>query len=163
MFLMLYSPPDTGLLLVLMQPSGDGYFRLCSSKSSFCGTDCVTLKNKYFEVMKRLCRFKILQTEAMKQFYLLSTCCNERKYGLHSEQSLWKGAESGRPVSVDYTPFYRQHLCGGHSVHKNIVGHNNTCGTVSSLLFFPMKITAAQRLHFQHLMWTEVMSSRRLY
>ncbi len=48
------------------------------------------------------------------------------------------------------------------SVHENKVGHNNTRGTVSSLLFFPLKITAAQRLYFQHLMWTEVMSSRRL-
>jgi hypothetical protein len=38
MFLMLYSPLDTALLLVLMQPSGDGYFWLCSSKSSFRGT-----------------------------------------------------------------------------------------------------------------------------
>jgi hypothetical protein len=36
MFLMLYSPLDTGLLLVLLQPSG--YFWLCSSKSSFRGT-----------------------------------------------------------------------------------------------------------------------------
>ncbi len=38
MFLMLYSPLDTAILLVLLQPSGDGYFLLCSSKSSFCGT-----------------------------------------------------------------------------------------------------------------------------
>ncbi len=38
MFLMLYSPFETALLLVLMQPSGDGYFGLCSSKSSFRGT-----------------------------------------------------------------------------------------------------------------------------
>jgi hypothetical protein len=33
-----YSPLDTALLLVLLQPSGDGYFRLCSLKSSFRGT-----------------------------------------------------------------------------------------------------------------------------
>ncbi len=32
----------------------------------------------------------------------------------------------------------------------------------SKLLFFPLKITAAQSLHFQHLMWTVVISSRRL-
>jgi hypothetical protein len=38
MLLVLYSPLDTAHLLVLMQPSGDGYFRLCSSKSSFHGT-----------------------------------------------------------------------------------------------------------------------------
>jgi hypothetical protein len=34
-FWMLYSPFNTALLLVLLQPSGDGNFRLCSSKSSF--------------------------------------------------------------------------------------------------------------------------------
>jgi hypothetical protein len=37
MLLMLYSPLDSAHLLVLKQPSGDGYFRLCSSKSSFRG------------------------------------------------------------------------------------------------------------------------------
>ncbi len=68
MFLMLYSPLDKAVLLVLMQPSGDGYFWLCSSKSSFCGTDCVTLKTKYFEVMKQLCRFKILQLKRWSDF-----------------------------------------------------------------------------------------------
>ncbi len=36
--LMLYSPLNMALLLVLLQPWGDGYFRLCSSKSSFRGT-----------------------------------------------------------------------------------------------------------------------------
>jgi hypothetical protein len=43
MFLILYSPLETALLLVLMQPSGDGYFRLCSSKSSFRGTIFIVL------------------------------------------------------------------------------------------------------------------------
>jgi hypothetical protein len=38
MFLMLYSPLDTALLFILLQPSGDGYFLLFSSKSSFRGT-----------------------------------------------------------------------------------------------------------------------------
>ncbi len=37
---------------------------------------CVTLKTNYFEEMKRLCRFKILQTEAMKRFYH-SNCAAE--------------------------------------------------------------------------------------
>jgi hypothetical protein len=32
---MLYSPLDTALLLILLQSSSDGYFLLCSSKSSF--------------------------------------------------------------------------------------------------------------------------------
>jgi hypothetical protein len=38
MFFMLDSPLDTALILVLLQPSGDGYFRLYSSKSRFRGT-----------------------------------------------------------------------------------------------------------------------------
>jgi hypothetical protein len=37
-FLKLYSPLDTAILLVLLQLSDDGYFGLCSSKSSFRGT-----------------------------------------------------------------------------------------------------------------------------
>jgi hypothetical protein len=40
------------------------------------------------------------------------------------------------------------------SVHKYKVGHNSTRGTESSLLF--TEFTAAQSLHFQHHMWTEV-------
>jgi hypothetical protein len=42
--------------------------------------------------------------------------------------------QNWQPVSVDYTSFYRD------SVHKNKVGHNNTRGTVSSLLFFPLNL-----------------------
>jgi hypothetical protein len=41
-FWMLYSPLNMALLLVLLQPSGDGYSRLCSSKSSFRGTHSVS-------------------------------------------------------------------------------------------------------------------------
>ncbi len=44
MLLMLYSPLDTALLLVLLQPSGDGYFWPCSSKSSFRGTETKRVK-----------------------------------------------------------------------------------------------------------------------
>ncbi len=52
MFLMLYSPLDTALLLVLLQPSGDGYFWLCSSKSSFRGTVTVPLPSALLNLPK---------------------------------------------------------------------------------------------------------------
>ncbi len=52
MFLMLYSPLDTVLLLVLLQPSGDGYFRLCSSKNSFRGTVTVPLPSALLNLPK---------------------------------------------------------------------------------------------------------------
>jgi hypothetical protein len=38
LLLMLYSPLEMALLLVIMQPSCNGYVRLCSSKSSFRST-----------------------------------------------------------------------------------------------------------------------------
>jgi hypothetical protein len=34
MFLMLYSPLDTALLLVLLQPSGDGFFGCVAQKAA---------------------------------------------------------------------------------------------------------------------------------
>ncbi len=37
-YLMVFSPINTALLLILFWPSGDGYSLLCSSKSSFRGT-----------------------------------------------------------------------------------------------------------------------------
>ncbi len=72
MFLMLYSPLGTALLLVLLQLSLDGYFRLCSSKSSFRGT--VTKLKHCFES------------------YLLSTSCEEGKCVLYSENGPIKDA-----------------------------------------------------------------------
>ena len=69
---MLYSPLDTALLSVLLQPSGDGYFWLCGSKSSFRGT--VTKLKHCFES------------------YLLSTSCEEGKCVLYSENGPIKDA-----------------------------------------------------------------------
>ncbi len=69
--------------------------------------------------------------------HLLSMCCKERKGGLYSEAEPINRRQ--QPVSVDYTTFYRQHLCGG-SVHKNKVGHNSTQGTVSFLLSFLLNL-----------------------
>ncbi len=91
----------------------------------------------------------------------ISMCCKERKYGLYSEQSQKIGAKSGPQVSVDYTPFYRQHLCRGQCTQEQCRPQQHTW---NSMLFviFPAEFSAAQSLHFQHLMWTEVMSSRRL-
>ncbi len=64
MFLMLYSPLDTVLLLILLQPSGDGYFLLCSSKSNFRSTvvnpfisDVYSLPSPYCSVKVRLSPF----------------------------------------------------------------------------------------------------------
>jgi hypothetical protein len=46
------------------------------------------------------------------------------------------------------------HSTGNTSVCVKEVGHSNTRGTVR-LCSFPLKITAAHSLHFQHLMWTK--------
>jgi len=102
-----------------------------------------------------------LLTAVSKFSYLLSTCCNERKNGLYSEQSLQIGANSGRQVSVGYTPFYMQHLCGGQCTQEQSRPKQHTWNR-KLFVIFPAEFTAAQSLHFQHHMWTEVMSSRRL-
>jgi hypothetical protein len=47
------------------------------------------------------------------------------------------------------------------SEHKNNAGHNSTRGTVSSLLFFPLKVLLHTVYIFNIFMWTEVMDSRR--
>jgi len=45
------------------------------------------------------------------------------------------------------------HILQATSLWTKEVGHSNTRGTVR-LCSFPLKITAAHSLHFQHLMWT---------
>ncbi len=42
------------------------------------------------------------------------------------------------------------------SVKKNKAGHNSTRGTVSSLLFFPLKLLLHTVYIFNIFMWTEV-------
>jgi hypothetical protein len=48
------------------------------------------------------------------------------------------------------------------SVYKNKADHNSTRGTVSSLLFFPLKLLLHTVYIFNIFMWTEVIDSRRL-
>ncbi len=48
------------------------------------------------------------------------------------------------------------------SENKNKAGHNSTHGTVSSLLFFTLKLLLHPVYIFNIFMWTEVKSSRRL-
>jgi hypothetical protein len=48
------------------------------------------------------------------------------------------------------------------SEYKNKAGHNSTCGTVSSLLFFPLKVLLQTVYIFNIFMWTEVIDSRCL-
>ena len=48
------------------------------------------------------------------------------------------------------------------SVYKNKAGHKSTRGTLSSLLFFPLKLLLHTVYIFNIFMWTEVIDSRRL-
>jgi len=70
-------------------------------------------------------------------------------------------AASGRRSSVDYTTFYRQHLCGGQCTQEQSRPQQHMWNS-KLFVIFPTEFAAAQSLHFQHLMWTEVMNSRRL-
>jgi hypothetical protein len=63
--------------------------------------------------------------------------------------------------SVGYTSLYR-HISAEVSENKNKAGHNSTCGTVSSLLFFPLKVLLHTVYIFNIFMWTKVISSRHI-
>jgi len=76
-------------------------------------------------------------------------------------QSLLKGAESSRQPSVVCTPFYRQHSCRGQCIQEQSRPQQHMWNS-KPFVIFPAENTAAQSLHFQHLMWTEVVNSRRL-
>ncbi len=93
--------------------------------------------------------------------YFLSTCCKERKCDLYSEAEPINRPQIWQPFSVDYTTFYRQHLCGGQCTQEQRRPQQHTWNS-KLFVIFPAEITAAQSLHFQHLMGTEVMSLRRL-
>ena len=68
---------------------------------------------------------------------------------LYSEAKLYKGARLA-VLSQSATTG----STGNISVGIKKVGHSNTRGTVSSLIF-PLKLSAALSLHFQHLMKTK--------
>jgi hypothetical protein len=79
-FLMFYSLLDTALLLVLMQPSGDGYFRLCSSKSSFRGTQSLCCS---IPIVPRIISGFIIKPRQTQQ--------RKRKQGMSREKDRDKG------------------------------------------------------------------------
>jgi hypothetical protein len=102
-----------------------------------------------------------LLTAVSKFAYLLSTSCEERKCALCSEEGPIKRRQIWQPFSVGYTKFYRQHRCGGKCIQEQSRQQQHTWNS-KLFVIFPAETTAAQSLHFQHLMWTEVISSRRL-
>ncbi len=102
-----------------------------------------------------------LLTAVSKFAYLLSTSCEERKCALCSEEGPIKRRQIWQPFSVGYTKFYRQHRCGGKCIQEQSRQQQHTWNS-NLFVIFPAETTAAQSLHFQHLMWTEVISSRRL-
>ncbi len=53
------------------------------------------------------------------------------------------------------------HIFAEGSENKNKASHNSTRGTVSSLLFFPLKILL-HTVYIFNILWTEVIDSRRL-
>ncbi len=61
---------------------------------------------------------------------------------------LLKGAGASGQPSVDYTAFYRQHLCEEGSRPQQHTWN-------SKALFYSRWNIAAHSLHFQHLMWTK--------
>jgi hypothetical protein len=54
-------------------------------------------------------------------------------------QSLEKDAETSRQPSVDYTPFYRQHLCGGQCIQEQSRPQQHTWNS-KLFVIFPLKL-----------------------
>ncbi len=59
----------------------------------------------------KTCIFCPLLNAVSKFAHLLSTCCKERKSGLYCKAEPINRRQIWQPVSVNYTSFYRQHLC----------------------------------------------------
>jgi hypothetical protein len=66
------------------------------------------------------------------------------------------------PLSQSVTLHSTGNIYAEGSVYKNKAGHNSTRGTVSSLLFFLVKILLHTVYIFNIFMWTEVIDSRCL-
>jgi hypothetical protein len=90
-------------------------------------------------------------------FYVLK----REKRGLYSEAEPINRHQIWQPASKDYTSFYRQNLCGGQCTQEQSRPQQHTWNS-KLFVIFPAEFTAAQSLHFQHIMWTEVMNSRCL-
>jgi hypothetical protein len=92
--------------------------------------------------------------------HLLSTCLAGENSALYSEGRAYK-----RPpklvASPQSTALQRQHLCRGQCTQEQSRPQQQMWNS-KPFVIFPAEITAAQSLHFQHLMWTEVVNSRRL-
>jgi hypothetical protein len=77
--------------------------------------------------------------------HLLSACCKEESGVLYSETEPINRRQIWQPVSVAYTTFYKQHLCGGQCTQEQSQPQQHTWN--SKLFFiFPAEITAAQSL-----------------
>ncbi len=76
--------------------------------------------------------------------------CEERKHVLNSEGDSIKRRQIWQPFSVDYTTFYRQHLCGGQCTQERSRPQQHTWNS-KLFVIFPAETTTAQSLHFQHI------------
>jgi hypothetical protein len=102
--------------------------------------DC-KLKTKIANTILLLCYFD-------KICLLLTGGLWQASANLYTGGRLQKGAGASGQPSVDYTTFYRQHLCEEGSRPQQHTWN-------SKALFYSRWNTAAHSLHFQHLMWTK--------
>ncbi len=93
----------------------------------------------------KTCISRPLLIAVSKFAHLLSPCCKERKGGLHSEAEPINRCQ--QPVSVDYTTFYRQHLCERQCKQEQSWPQQHMWN-MKLFVIFPAEFTAAQSLHF---------------
>ncbi len=89
------------------------------------------------------------------------TCCKEKSDTYYSEtepinrRQIWSPGLIRLHSILQATSLWR-------TVYTRTKSATTTHWNSKLFVIFPPEVTAAQSLHFQHLMWTEVMSSRHL-
>ena len=133
---------------------GGGQFRHFSNNS--------TMKQYFKMLISHEDVYSLPLLIAVSKFaHLLSTCCKEKSGTYYSEtepinrRQIWSPGLIRLHSILQATSLWR-------TVYTRTKSAMKTHWNSKLFVIFPAEITAAQSLHFQHLMWTEVMSSRHL-
>ncbi len=123
-----------------------------------------SLIKDYFKILKShnsraMLAPSLLQCQSLPVSFLRAVRRENLSYIV--TQAYKRPAQTAR-LSQSATLHSTSNISAEGSVHKNKAGHNSTRGTVSSLLFFPLKILLHTVYIFNIFMWTEVINSKRL-
>ncbi len=93
--------------------------------------------------------------------HLLSTCLTSVNGVLYSEDRAYKRATELIASPQSTALHSTGNISAEDGAYKNKVGHNSTCGIVSPLLFFPLKLLL-HKVYNSNILCGEVINSRHL-